>query len=117
MDSEQEDKLNMIFSLRQLQEKCREQRRPLYIAFIYLTKAFDLVSRKGFFTLLQRIGCPPRLLRMITSFHEDMRGNVQYDGSPSDTFQLKSGVKQSRVLAPKLFGIFFSLLLPHAFSQ
>lgn len=51
--------IDMIFSLRQLQEKCREQRRPLYIAFIDLTKAFDLVSRSGLFTLLHRIGCPP----------------------------------------------------------
>ncbi|KAI8519266.1 hypothetical protein Bbelb_025230 [Branchiostoma belcheri] len=38
---------DMIFSVRQLQEKCREQQKPLYIAFINLTKAFDLVSRKG----------------------------------------------------------------------
>nr|XP_058942010.1 uncharacterized protein LOC131770312 [Pocillopora verrucosa] len=51
--------IDMIFSLRQLQEKYREQRRPLYIAFIDLTKAFDLVSRSGLFTLLHRIGCPP----------------------------------------------------------
>ena len=29
----------MIFSVRQLQEKCREQRRPLFIAFIDLTKS------------------------------------------------------------------------------
>ena len=69
--------IDMIFSLRQLQEKCREQRHPLYIAFIDLTKAFDLDSRAGLFTLLQRIGCPPKLLRMITSFHEDMKGIVQ----------------------------------------
>ncbi|XP_076056371.1 uncharacterized protein LOC143034323 [Oratosquilla oratoria] len=34
--------IDMVFSLRQLQEKCREQRRPLYIAFIDLTKAFVL---------------------------------------------------------------------------
>ena len=37
----------MIFSLRQLQEKCREQGKILYVAFIDLTKAFDLVSRDG----------------------------------------------------------------------
>ena len=37
--------IDMIFSLRQLQEKYREQHMPLYIAFIDLTKAFDLVSR------------------------------------------------------------------------
>ena len=112
--------IDMIFSLRQLQEKCREQRKPLYIAFIDLTKAFDLVNRKGLFTLLQRIGClppPPRLLRMITSFHEDTHGAVQYDGSTSDPFLIKNGVKQDCVLAPTLFGIFFSLLLSYAFSQ
>ena len=34
-------KIDMIFSLRQLQEKCRKLRKPLYIAFIDLTKAFD----------------------------------------------------------------------------
>ena len=51
--------IDMVFSVRQLQEKCREQRQPLYLAFIDLTKAFDLVSRDGLFSLLQRIGCPP----------------------------------------------------------
>ena len=109
--------VDMIFSLRQLQEKCREQRRPLYIAFIDLTKAFDLVSRAGLFTLLQRIGCPPKLLRMIISFHENMKGTVQHDGSSSDPFPIKSGVKQGCVLAPTLFGILFSLLLRYAFRQ
>lgn len=32
--------------------------------FINLMKAFDLVSRKGLFTLLQRIGCLPKNLRI-----------------------------------------------------
>ena len=41
--------VDIVFSLRQLQEKCREQQMPLYIAFIDLTKAFDLVSRDGLF--------------------------------------------------------------------
>lgn len=45
--------IDMIFSLRQLQEKCREQQKPLYFAFIDLTKAFDLVSRSGLFKVLK----------------------------------------------------------------
>ncbi|XP_076451258.1 uncharacterized protein LOC143287199 [Babylonia areolata] len=45
--------IDMVFSLQQLQEKCWEQRQPLYVAFIDLTKAFDLISRKGLFTQLQ----------------------------------------------------------------
>ena len=106
--------IDMIFSLRQLQEKCREQHMPLYIAFIDLTKAFDLVSRDGLFKLLPKIGCPPKLQNMIESFHTDTKGTVQLNGSSSEPFQFRSGVKQGCVLAPTLFGIFFGLLLKHA---
>ena len=108
--------VDMIFSLRQLQEKSREQRQPLYIAFIDLTKAFDLVSRSGLFAILERIGCPPKLLKLIISFHDNMQGTVQYDGSTSGSFPIKSGVKQGCVLAPTLFGIFFSVVLSSAFG-
>ncbi|RXN35706.1 RNA-directed DNA polymerase from mobile element jockey-like protein [Labeo rohita] len=109
--------IDMVFTLRQLQEKCREQRRPLFLAFIDLTKAFDMVSRTGLFTLLHRIGCPPKLLKLIISFHENMAGTVQYGESFSDPFPIRCGVKQGCVLAPTLFGMFFSLLLRYAFCN
>ena len=105
--------LDMIFSLRQLQEKCREQHMTLYIAFIDLTKAFDLVSRDGIFKVLLNIGCPPKLQSMIEYFHTDTNGTVQINGSFSETFKIRSGVKQGCVLAPMLFGTFFGLLLKH----
>ena len=107
----------MVFSLRQLQEKCREQQQPLFIAFIDLTNAFDLVSRDGLFKLLPRIGCPPKLLSLIQSFHDSMMGTVFFDGDVSAPFPIKSGVKQGCVLAPTLFGFFFALLLKHAFGD
>ena len=109
--------VDMIFSLRQLQEKCREQNRPLYIAFIDLTKAFDLVSRDGLFKALVTIGCPPKLHSLIKSFHCNMKGTVQFNGSLSEPFDIRSGVKQGCVLAPTLFGIFFALVLRHAFGK
>ena len=108
--------IDMIFSLRQLQEKCREQQMPLYIVFIDLTKAFDLVSRDGIFQILPKIGCPPKLQSMIESFHTNMKGTVQFNGSSSRPFDIRSGVKQGCALAPTLFGIFFALLLRHAFG-
>ena len=106
----------MVFSLRQPQEKCREQQMPLYIAFIDLTKAFDLVSREGLFRILPKIGCPPKVHSLIESFHTNMQGTVQFSGSISEPFNISSGVKQGCVLAPTLFGIFFTLLLKHAFG-
>ena len=109
--------VDMIFSLRQLQEKCQEQQMPLYIAFIDLTKAFDLVSRSGLFSLLKKIGCPPHLLAVIMSFHDNMQSTVCFNGATSEAFPVSSGVKQGCVLAPTLFGIFFSMLLQYAFKD
>lgn len=109
--------VDMVFSLRQLQEKCQEQRMPLYLAFIDLTKAFDLVSRSGLFKLLEKIGCPPHLLAVIASFHDDMHSTISFNGATSEAFPVSSGVKQGCVLAPTLFGIFFSMLLQYAFKD
>ena len=39
--------VDMIFVLRQIQVKCREQNMGLNAAFVDLTKAFDIVSRDG----------------------------------------------------------------------
>lgn len=36
--------VDMIFSLRKLQEKCREQQQPLFLTFVDLTKSFNLIS-------------------------------------------------------------------------
>ena len=92
-------------------------KQPLYLAFIDLTKAFDLVSRDGLFKMLPLIGCPPKLLSIVRSFHHSMMSTVQFDGDMTAEFGVKSGVKQCCVLAPTLFGIFFALLLNHAFKR
>jgi hypothetical protein len=107
--------IDMVFSVKQLQEKCIEQSRPLYMVFVDLTKAFDYVSRSGLFIILQRLGCPPKLLSIVREFHCNMKSTVQFDGSRSNEFPIECGVKQGCVLAPTLFGIFFSALLRRAF--
>ena len=50
--------VDMIFCLRQLQEKCIEQDRPLYMVFVDFSKAFDTVGRTGLWQLLRKYGCP-----------------------------------------------------------
>ena len=39
--------IDMIFTARQLQEKCQEQNVDLYMTFVDLTIAFDTVSHEG----------------------------------------------------------------------
>ena len=45
----------MIFCLRQLQEKCIEQDRPLYMVFVDFSKA---VGRTGLWQLLREVWMP-----------------------------------------------------------
>ena len=104
----------MVFSLRQLQEKCREQNHPLYIAFIDITNGFDLMSRNSMFFILGMIACPLKLLNVIQSFHIDMKDAVQSHGAFSDAFVIRSGVRQGCVLVPTQFDI---LLCCHAEAE
>lgn len=107
----------MIFFLRLLQENCRSRD-----AFVH---RFDWPNQgfREFRLRSARQGCDvhtlaedrisPKLLRMITSFHEDMKGTVQYEDLSSDPFPIKRGC----VLSLTLFDILLSLLLRYAFSQ
>ena len=107
----------MIFCLRQLQEKCIEQDRPLYIVFVDFTKAFDTVGRTGLWQLLKKYGCPEKFSTMIESLHTGMMVNVRNGGEVSDTFAITNGVKQGCVLASTLFSIFLSAMLEEAFRD
>ena len=69
--------VDMTFSVRQLQEKCREQQQALFIAFIDVTEAFDLVSRDALFKILPVIGCPTKFLSFPECFHNNMHGTVR----------------------------------------
>ena len=57
------DTTDMIFAVRQLMEKAREQHRNLYIAFVDFTKAFDSVNRNALWVILKKMGCPPHICR------------------------------------------------------
>ena len=64
--------VDMVFAARQLLEKCREQRRNLYVAFVDLSKAFDSVDRELLWAVLRRCGCPPRFTHLIKELHDDI---------------------------------------------
>jgi Reverse transcriptase (RNA-dependent DNA polymerase)/Endonuclease/Exonuclease/phosphatase family len=108
---------DMIFSVRQLQEKCREQQQSLFLVFVDLTKAFDSVNRSAMYTILSKLGCPEKFVKMIRLLHDGMMASVLDQGDKSDPFSINNGVKQGCVLAPTLFSIVFSVLLRVAFKD
>ena len=115
--------IDMIFAVRQIQEKCREQNQNLYILFVDLTKAFDTVSRGGLWailscpSILSKLGCPERFVNIIRSFHEGMMAREIEHGAASDPFPVSNGVKQGCVLASTLFSLLFATMLFAALSK
>ena len=58
----------MIFTARQLQEKCQDQQCNLYTTFVDLTKVSNTVSRDGLLKILAKYGCPEKLSPLCNSF-------------------------------------------------
>ena len=98
--------VDMVFSARQVIEKCREQHRDLYIAFIDLAKAFDSVDRCLLWKILEKCGCPPKIIDIIQQLHDGMNVRVKISGDLSEPFAVTRGVKQGCTLAPALFNTY-----------
>ena len=107
----------MIFTARQLQEKCQERNIDLYMTFVDLTKASDTVSREGLWKIMAEFGCPAKFIAMVRQFHDGMLARVQNDGDFSDPFPVTNGVKQGCVLASTLFSMMVSAILTDAFQD
>ena len=103
--------IDMMFCARQLQEKCREQSKDLYLTFWDLAKAFDSVPRPAMWATLRRFGCPDRFVSLISAFHENMEAQIECAGLLTDPFPITSGVKQGCVLAPTLFSLYLAAMM------
>ena len=108
--------VDMIFCARQIQKKCKEQSKDLYILFVDLTKAFDTVSRPGLWRILPRNGIPPKMVQIIRCFHDGMKAGL-VNGKEEDDFHISNGINQGCVLAPTLFSFLFSTMVLSAFKN
>ena len=58
---------------------------------------------------LRKLGVPEDVIRLVKSFHEDMKARVRVDG---ELLEIKvTNVRQGCKLAPTLFNIYVALLL------
>ena len=109
--------MDMIFSLRQVQEKCIKQNMPLYVVFIDFSKTFDTVSRQELWQVLKKYGCTEKIANLIEALHTDMQANVVMSGSVSKDFLVSNGVKQGCVLALTLFSLYLAAMIEVTFKD
>ena len=102
----------MMFGVRRLQELGQASNISLHIYFIDLAKAYDTVDRVLLWKGLARVGVSPRMIKVISMFHDGMRARVHLvDGDVSARFNVCQGLRERCVLSPLLFNIFFAAVI------
>ena len=109
------------FNVRQAYRKRHEHGLETWILFLDLVKAFDRVPRSFLWKVLERLGCPPKLLRLLKALHSDVTVEFTVQGVKMILESL-IGVKQGDILGPILFvlficGIMMSFRKKHPNSQ
>ena len=107
----------MIFSARQIIEKCNEQRVPLCQVFVNLTKAFDTVNREALWKVLGKFGCTSSFVDKLRQMHRSMKARVNFNGQLSEELNIDNGVKQGDIPAPTLFSLYLTAVLWYAFHD
>ena len=94
---------DQIATLRIIVEQTSEWNSPLYINFIDYEKAFDSVDRETLWKLLRHYGIPEKITSLIKCIYKDMNCKVNHAGQLSESFEVKTGVRQGCLLSPFLF--------------
>nr|KAG5711141.1 hypothetical protein BaRGS_004785 [Batillaria attramentaria] len=94
---------DQIASLRIIVEQSLEWNSPLYINFIDYEKAFDSADREALWKLLRHYGDPGKIISLIQCTYQDMSCRIAHAGQLSESFEVKTGVRQGCLLSPFLF--------------
>ena len=92
-----------IATLRIIVEQLLEWNFPLYISFIDYEKAFDSVDRETMRMLLRHCRVPEKIISLIRCTFQDMSCRIAHAGQQSESFEVKTGVRQGCLFSPFLF--------------
>ena len=99
-----------IFIVRQMQEKFLAKKQELWMAFVDLEKAFDMVPREVVWWALRKLGVKEWLVKVIQAMYESVTTAVRLGEGESEAFPVRVGVHESSVLSPLLFVIVLEAL-------
>ena len=95
--------INQITTLRIIVEQSTEWNSPLYVNFVDYEKAFDSPDRESLWKLLCHYGVPMKFVNLTRNSYEGLSCRVVHEGRLTETFEVKTGVRQGCLLSPFLF--------------
>jgi len=97
--------VDLIFSARQLLEKTFEHQSKLFMLFVDLRKAYDLVPRCALWKVLGQYAIPEMMINLLRSLHDGMEAEVTISSFTSPSLSVTNGLRLGCTIAPKLFAL------------
>lgn len=94
--------MDHIQTLEQVIEKYREYNRPLYVAFIDYSKAFDSISHCSIWNALQQSNINSKYINILKYIYTKSTSRIKLENR-GDEINIERGVRQGDPLSPKLF--------------
>ncbi|MEW8546756.1 MAG: reverse transcriptase domain-containing protein, partial [Candidatus Thiodiazotropha sp.] len=103
--------MNCSLILEEIIRESKDRKQPLYIAFLDVKAAFDVVSHNSLLRKLFHIGIEGKEWSLIHSLHSGAESVVKWDGDTSGSFKVQQGVRQGGILSTDLYKLYGNGLL------
>ena len=100
-----------IFVLKQTIQYFNDNNSNVFLASLDASKAFDRVNHFKLFSILVKMNVPKIFISLIVNWYSKLTAMVKWDDHLSDSFAIRSGVRQGGILSPLLFNCYVNSLL------
>jgi len=97
--------LDQIHVVKQIIEKSHEFDQDVPLLFVDFKAAYDSVNRERLWKVMDQLGIPRKIIRMIRACLNGSNCKVKYVGEESEEFEVRTGLRQGDALLPALFNI------------
>jgi hypothetical protein len=97
--------METIFLIRQLTERCREQKKDLHMIFIDLEKVYDKVPRNVMWWVLRKHKVSSKYITLIKDMYSNVVTNIRTSDGDTNDFSINIGLHQGLALSPYLFSL------------
>jgi hypothetical protein len=97
--------MESIFLIRQLMERCMEQKKDLHMIFIDLKKVYDKVTRNVIWWALQKHKVSSKYITLIKDVYDNVVTSARTSDGDTNDFPINIGLHQGSALSPYLFAL------------
>jgi hypothetical protein len=97
--------MKMIFLIRQLIERCREQKKDMHMIFIDLEMVYDEVPKNVMWWALQKHKVSSKHITLIKDMYDNIVTSVWISDRDINDFLINIGLHQVSALSPYLFAL------------